>query len=52
MSIDLELERLDNGMHDLVIRDFDLNLVNELDQIKQNISIRLQFFFEEPHAVL
>lgn len=47
MSIDLELEKIANGMHDLVIKDFDLQLVRDVDHIRQNLKIRLGFFFEE-----
>ncbi len=47
MSIDIELERLPNGQHDLALRNFDLQLVRDAEHIRQNLAIRLQFFFEE-----
>ncbi len=43
MSIDLQLG-LD---HDLLISNFDLNLVSNVDQIMQHINIRLRFYFGE-----
>jgi hypothetical protein len=38
---------LDPTTHDLAIENFDLQLVDGIDQIAQNLNIRLRFFFGE-----
>jgi len=44
MSLDIAL---DPDTHDLLIRDNDLQIVNDADQLEQNLRIRLQFFIRE-----
>lgn len=39
--------KLDVDRHDLLTEDFDLSLVDELDRVRQNLRIRLWFFFGE-----
>lgn len=41
------LNRIDEDDHDLLVEDFDLQIVDEVDAIKQNIRIRLWFFYRE-----
>ena len=43
MSIDFKLD----SSHDLAIENFDLSLVSGVDQIMQNIDIRMRFFLGE-----
>ena len=38
---------LDPTTHDLQIQNFDLVLINDIDQIAQNLNIRLRFFVGE-----
>ena len=45
--IDLALEILSTGEHDLVFKNFDLSTVDEIDAVRQSLAIRLQFFFGE-----
>lgn len=39
--------KLDLITHDLLIENFDLSLVAEIDRVVQNLKIRLWFFFQE-----
>ena len=39
--------KLDGVTHDLLIENFDLVIIDELDQLVQNLKIRLWFFFKE-----
>lgn len=47
--IDLKLvdDKEDVNDHDLYYENYDLGLVDEIDQIRQNLGIRLQFFYNE-----
>jgi len=49
MAIDLQLiaNESDPGFHDLDIANYDLQLVSGVDQVRQKIECRLQFFFGE-----
>ena len=49
MAIDLQLiaNESDPGFHDLDISNYDLQLVSGIDQVRQKIECRLQFFFGE-----
>ena len=39
--------KLDVERHDLLVEDFDLSLVTDLERVRQNLNIRLWFFFRE-----
>lgn len=39
--------RLDTPRHDLEITNYDLSFVEDIDRVRQNLRIRLWFFFEE-----
>lgn len=39
--------KLDVATHDLVVEDFDLGLVSEIDHVRQHIKTRLLFIYEE-----